>query len=271
MFSHQGTVNAFGVFQTYYENNLLANKSPSDISWIGSIQAFLLLMIGVLTGPAYDAGYFRALITLGSFLIPFGFMMLSLCKEYWQVLLAQAFVIGLGNGCLFVPSVAILPQYFSTRKAVANGIAASGSSIGGVVYPIVFRQLYPRIGFPWTVRVMGFICLTTCAFSVCVMRPRIFPKHKRHLTDLAAFKEIPYTVFNIAMFFGFIGFYGPVEFSTLGQVVSLIVAGVLYRARSHQFRHYRREPWILFAPHPKCSVRGGKNHSEFRHRQSRTP
>jgi MFS family permease len=177
-------------------------------------------MIGVLTGPAYDAGYFRALITLGGFLIPFGFMMLSLCKEYWQVVLAQAFVIGLGNGCLFVPSVAILPQYFSTRKAVANGIAASGSSIGGVVYPIVFRQLYPRFGFHWTVRVMGFICLATCAFSVCVMRPRIFPKHKRHLTDLAAFKEIPYTVFNIAMFFGFIGFYGPVESSTHGHRLS---------------------------------------------------
>lgn len=172
-------------------------------------------MIGILTGPAYDAGYFRALITMGAFLIPFGFMMLSLCNEYWQVLLAQAFVIGIGNGCLFVPSVAILPQYFTTHKAVANGIAASGSSIGGVIYPIAFRQLYPHIGFHWAVRVMGFISLATCAFSVCVMRPRIFPKHKRHLTDLAAFKEIPYTTFNIAMFFGFIGFYGPVEFSSL--------------------------------------------------------
>ena len=205
----------FGVFQTYYEANLLSNKSPSEISWIGSIQAFLLLMIGVLTGPAYDAGYFRALIVTGGLLIPFGFMMLSLCKEYWQCLLAQALVIGIGNGCLFVPSVAILPQYFSTRKAIANGVAATGSSMGGVIYPVVFRQLYPRIGFPWTVRVMGFISLATCAFSIFVMRPRIFPTQKRHLTDLAAFKEVPYLVFTIAMFFGFIGFYGPVEWPSL--------------------------------------------------------
>jgi MFS family permease len=196
-------------------------------------------MVGVLTGPAYDAGYFRGLIMTGAFLIPFGFMMLSLCREYWQVLLAQAFVIGLGNGCLFIPSVAILPQYFTTHKALANGIAASGSSIGGVIYPIVFRQLYPRIGFHWTVRVMGFISLSTCAFSVCVMRPRIFPKGKRHLTDFAAFREVPYTVFNVAMFFGFIGFYGPVEFSALSQAVLLTIAGILYWTRSYQFRHYR--------------------------------
>lgn len=39
-------MNAFGVFQTYYENNPYWTASPSDISWIGSIQAFLLLVVG---------------------------------------------------------------------------------------------------------------------------------------------------------------------------------------------------------------------------------
>jgi MFS family permease len=208
----RGTVNAFGVFQTYYENNLLQDQSPSNISWIGSIQAFLLLVVGVITGPLYDAGYFRPLISLGAFLIPFGFMMTSICSQYWQVMLAQAICIGLGNGCLFVPSVAILPQYFSTRKALANGIAASGSSLGGVIYPIVFRQLYPRIGFPWATRVLGFISLFTGLISVAVMKVRIMPKQKRALLELAAFKELPYASFCIALFFGFIGFFGPIYY-----------------------------------------------------------
>lgn len=205
-------MNAFGVFQTYYETNLLQGQSPSNISWIGSIQAFLLLVVGVISGPAYDAGYFRTLICLGAFLIPFGFMMTSLCTQYWQIMLAQAVCIGLGNGCMFIPSIAILPQYFSTRKALANGIAASGSSLGGVIYPIVFRQLYPRIGFPWATRVLGFISLSTCLISVAVMKVRVMPKQKRALLELSAFKELPYTVFCIAMFFGFIGFYGPIYY-----------------------------------------------------------
>jgi MFS family permease len=205
-------VNAFGVFQTYYETALLQDQSPSNISWIGSIQAFLLLLVGVITGPAYDAGYFRTLISLGAFLIPFGLMMTSLCSEYWQIMLAQAVCVGLGNGCMFIPSVAILPQYFSTRKALVNGIAASGSSLGGVIYPIVFRQLYPRIGFPWATRVLGFISLATSLFSVAVMRVRVMPKQKRALLELSAFKEFPYAMFCVALFFGFIGFYGPVYY-----------------------------------------------------------
>jgi MFS family permease len=209
---HRGTVNAFGVFQTYYETNLLQDQSPSNISWIGSIQAFLLLIIGVITGPAYDAGYFRELISLGAFLIPFGLMMTSLCSKYWQIMLAQAICIGLGNGCMFIPSVAILPQYFTTRKALVNGIAASGSSLGGVIYPIVFRQLYPRIGFPWATRVLAFISLVTSLFAVAVMKVRVMPKQKRALLELSAFKEFPYAMFCVAMFFGFIGFYGPVYY-----------------------------------------------------------
>lgn len=205
-------MNAFGVFQTYYQDNPLWHESPSNISWIGSIQAFLLLLVGVITGPLYDKGYFRALIIAGAVLVPLGFMLTSICKTYWQTMLAQAVVIGLGNGCLFIPSVAILPQYFSTRKALANGLAASGSGLGGIIFPIVFRRLQQQIGFGWATRVLGFISLATVWTSVLIMKPRVMPKHKRKMTDLGAFREPPYVLFCIAMFFGFIGFYGPIYY-----------------------------------------------------------
>ena len=138
--------------------------------------------------------------------------MTSLAKEFWQTMLAQAFCIGIGNGCIFVPSVAILPQYFSTRKALANGVAASGSSMGGLIYPIVFRQLQQRVGFGWATRTMGFISLVTVWFSVIAMKPRVVPKQRRPLTDFAAFKELPYTLFCLSIVFGFIGLYGPLYY-----------------------------------------------------------
>ena len=63
-------------------------------------------------------------------MVVFGHMMLSLCHEFWEVLLAQAFVVGIGAAALFVPSIAILPTYFTTKIPLAIGIAASGSSLG---------------------------------------------------------------------------------------------------------------------------------------------
>ncbi len=64
-------------------------------------------------------------------------MMLSLCTELWQVILAQGVCVGVGGACLFIPGVAILPTYFRKHLGLAVGIAASGSSMGGVIYPIV--------------------------------------------------------------------------------------------------------------------------------------
>jgi nitrate/nitrite transporter NarK len=57
-------------------------------------------------------------------------MMLSLCERYWEVFLAQGVVAGVGCGLVFIPSVAILPTYFDTKKGLVNGIASSGSGLG---------------------------------------------------------------------------------------------------------------------------------------------
>jgi len=160
-----------------------------------------------MTGPLYDAGYFRELLLSGSFLVVFGQMMLSLCHTYWQAFLAQAICIGIGTGLLFVPSVSILSQYFSTRVAIAVGLAATGSSIGGVIYPIVFHRLQPTIGFGWATRVIGFMQLVTLVVPCTVMKVRMLPAAKRKLFDWAAFKEVPYTLFTLGGTIGFAGLY----------------------------------------------------------------
>jgi len=165
------------------------------------------MFVGAITGSIYDAGYVHSLMLVGSFLVVFGQMMLSLATSYYQVVLAQAICIGIGCGCLFVPGVAILSTYFSTKIATAMGIAASGSSLGGVIYPIVFHRLQPTIGFPWATRVIGFIALFGLAISNSTLRVRTIPDSRRKFLDLAAFKEPPYALFVLGTFLGFMGLY----------------------------------------------------------------
>ena len=152
------------------------------------------------------------LLYVGTFASVFGMMMASLCTEYWQLILAQGITVGLGFGCLFLPSVAILPSYFSTKRAVAQGIAASGSSLGGIIYPIILRQLQPQIGLPWATRVLAFVMLATLTIPIAAMRMRTKPPAKRRLVDPAALREVPFVVFCIASFFSFMGLYIPFFF-----------------------------------------------------------
>ncbi|BDD54583.1 hypothetical protein MPDQ_003126 [Monascus purpureus] len=206
-FNSWGVINTWGAFQTYYEQTLLSNMSSSDIAWVGSLQSFLLMFFGVVTGPLFDAGYFHEMLCFGSVMLPFGLMMTSLSSKFWHIMLAQGICIGLGTACLFVPSVAVLPQYFKRKRALANGVAASGSSIGGVIYPIMFRQVQRRAGFPWATRAVGFLALGTSFVSLSLMRMRFKPTEKRKLVQLSAFREPAFVLFSTAMFFGFLGFY----------------------------------------------------------------
>jgi len=204
-FNTWGILNTFGVYQTYYESGSLFTESSSNISWIGSIQSYMVLTVGIVSGPIYDRGYLRTLLFVGSFLIVFGHMMLSICHTYWQVLLAQGFCVGIGAGCLFVPCVSVLPTYFSSRIGLAVGLASSGSSLGGVIYPIVLYRLIDRIGFGWSVRVLGFIALGTLLIPISVMKMRFKSPKPRAFIDWSAFKDINYMLFTIATLIGFMG------------------------------------------------------------------
>lgn len=86
---NRSLLNSFGAYQAYYPTAFLSNKSSSAISWIGTIQAFLLEIIGVTIDPIFDRGYFHTLVYTAAFLVVFGIVMLSLCSAYWLVVLMQ--------------------------------------------------------------------------------------------------------------------------------------------------------------------------------------
>lgn len=113
----------------------------------------------------------------------------------------------MGAGCLFVPCVAILPSYWSTKLGLAVGLAAAGSSIGGVIYPIVFYKLVDQVGFGWSTRVIGFIALVTLIIPNVVMKMRYTPPKARALIDWSAFTDVHYLTCVLASMVGFIGLY----------------------------------------------------------------
>lgn len=194
-----GTVNSFGMFQTFYRDFL--SRPPSDISWIGSMQVFFLFVIGVLTGRLTDAGYFHHVFATGSVLVVLGSLAASFATEYWQLFLSQGVCIGLGMGGLFCPVMAVLSTYFRNKRNLAIGIAISGSATGGMIYPVMVRQLLPQIGFGWTMRSMALVQLLTLCVANAFMRPRLGPRRSGPWVEASAFREMPYLLFTIGMFF----------------------------------------------------------------------
>lgn len=214
-----GLLNGFGAFQTYYEQYLLSDQTASAISWIGSVQVFFLMAGGVFLGPLYDLGYTRSMLFTGTFLVTFGFMMTSISTQYYQILLAQGFCVGIGTSCLYMPAITLIPPYFTTSRALAMGTAGVGSSLGAALYPLMFERLYPQIGFPWTVRINGFIVLAMGSYATVVARPLRKPKQTtkgmqsfKGVAKAAGLTDKRYMIQCIAIFFSNVAFFEPMYY-----------------------------------------------------------
>ena len=136
-------MNAYGVFQTFYKLDTFREQSSSNISWIGSTQAFLLFLTSIVVGPIFDAGHLKLLLRTGTFFTVVGMFMTSICHAYWQAFLAQGIMVGFGFGCLYLPAPALVSQYFSGRRALAIGISSTGSALGKVPRKIL-ETLFAR-------------------------------------------------------------------------------------------------------------------------------
>lgn len=180
IFNIWGLVNSFGIFQNYYVQ-VMQIGDESSVAWIGTVQTFVLYLLGTFSGRGLDAGYFKVQIWVGSLLYVLGMFLLSLCTTYWQVFLAQAICMGIGYGMVFVPTLALISTYFLKRRSIALAIAVTGSCSGGLVFPAIAERMLPRNGFGWTVRTMAFVMLFLAIISATFLKVSDSTENPQHL------------------------------------------------------------------------------------------
>jgi MCP family monocarboxylic acid transporter-like MFS transporter 10 len=111
MFNSWGLVNAYGTFSSYYVGNSLREVDQLELNLIGSTQSFLVLLFSAPIGKLLDAGHFRYVVAMGTFLVPFGLFMLSVAHptgdapaNFGSIWATQGLIVGLGMACFFVSS-----------------------------------------------------------------------------------------------------------------------------------------------------------------------
>lgn len=161
----------------------------------------------------------------------FAMMMLSLCKTYWQVMLVQGVLMGILMGFLQLPAFGAVSQYFDNNRAGALGLVLSGSSIGGIVIPIALSKMLngSSLGFGWSVRVIGFLILPFMAFACVAIKARLPPRETQFWL-MSAYRDRPFVILIIALFFMFIGMFTPFFYLptyAITQGISPTMAGYL--------------------------------------------
>lgn len=95
-----------------------------------------MFFLGPPVGLVIDAVGPRPVLIPFSIICVVAIFMLSLCTEYWQVMLAQGVAFGIGTAGVSLPALVLVSQWFSTKRGLATGIVSAGSSCGIVEAPL---------------------------------------------------------------------------------------------------------------------------------------
>ncbi|KAH7385765.1 major facilitator superfamily domain-containing protein [Pyrenochaeta sp. MPI-SDFR-AT-0127] len=165
-----GLNSAYAVFLAYYlSNDVFPGATPLHYAFIGGLsisQALVVSPVATLTTRLYGT---RTTLLIGVALETISFIGASFASQTWHLFLSQGICFGWGMGFQFVGSVGISAQWFSSRRSLANGIAAAGSGIGGLVYSLSAQAMIKNISLPWAFRILAiiaFVVNTSCSLLI---------------------------------------------------------------------------------------------------------
>jgi MFS family permease len=168
-----GLNSSYGVFLAHYlSTKTFPGASRLSFAFVGGLS----IGSAMLTSPVATMSVRRfgtnSTMLLGVFFETASFIGASFTTQTWQLFLSQGLCYGIGLGFLFVASVGIIPQWFTTRRSLANATSAAGSGLGGLVYSLAASAMIERIGLPWAFRVLGIVSCFVNTICALLLRDR---------------------------------------------------------------------------------------------------
>lgn len=113
----------------------------------------------------------RTPMILGVISLPGGFVAASFSTKVWHLYLSYVCV-GLGIGLIYIPATSVVPQWFTAKRSLANGICAAGSGIGGLIVCFSCQAMLDNLGLLWSLRTTAVVVFFTNLVATLLIRSR---------------------------------------------------------------------------------------------------
>lgn len=104
--------------------------------------------------------------------------------------------------------------WFNKKRGTAFGIIFSGSSLGGIVFPIMVSRFINEVGFGWAMRICGFLILFLLIIANLTIKA-FHPPQPHRVTSAQLrkpFTELNFLLITAGFFFFCWGFFPPLNF-----------------------------------------------------------
>lgn len=217
-----GINSSYGIFLAFYlDNNYYPGATALEFAFIGGLSISQALLISPLATYITRVYGTRTTLLFGVFLETLALISASFTHKIWQLFLSQGVCFGFGMGFLFVGSVGIVPQWFTKKRSLANGIGTAGSGLGGLMYSLATQAMIDRLGVGWAFRILGILA---CGVNlVCAMLVRDRNKQIGAIQMAFDYRQLKKPEFLLILGWGFFSMMGYITllFSLPNYAVSI--------------------------------------------------
>lgn len=156
----------------YLTENTFPGASDLDFAFVGGLSLSMAQFIAPAATITTREWGTKTTLAIGVVLQTAALLGASWSTKIWQLFLSQGVCFGFGMGMQFSATVGIIPQWFTRRRSLANGIATAGSGIGGLIYSLATDALIQRWGTGWAFRVLAIVSAAASGFCAIIVRDR---------------------------------------------------------------------------------------------------
>lgn len=206
-----GINSAWGVILAHFlSHSTFPGASRIEYAFIGGLSICQALLIGPLVIKSQKMIGTTITLLIGTVIEFTALLGAAYSAQVWHLFLTQGICFGVGMGFLYIPAMAVLPPWFSTRRSFSIGLAGSGSGIGGLVYNLATGYSIERNGVQTTYKILALCALGANLVSSLLLKPRNTPqveeRYKRsiNLRDLSRLEVLLMMLWGIATELGYI-------------------------------------------------------------------
>lgn len=193
-----GANSAFGVYLNFYmTNDYFPGATMKEYVTIPGLLLGFSFMICTVSNTLIQRWNYKIIMLIGTAIIFLAFWLASIAKTILQLIIFQGLILSIGYGLAAGACFVIIPMWFLKKRSVAQGIAASGAGVGGIVFarPVqVIIEKYDEDGVKWALRMQGLVCGLMLVLSIALMKtcrslidPKLGTKEKPIWKEITSF------------------------------------------------------------------------------------
>lgn len=171
-----GFSSAYSVFLAHYiKNQSFPEATTLEYAFVGSISLTCLFLISPIATMSVSMYGIKPTMLAGMFLEASSLLCASFASKVWHLFLTQGVLLGFGLGLLFIPTAAVVPQWFTTKRSLASGISLAGAAFGGTVYSLAAGAMIENMNLHWALRILAILAFVVNTSMIFLIRDHSKP------------------------------------------------------------------------------------------------